>query len=292
MWGPEDENLSALLYHWRTDALAFLRQALPRILLIVVVVFLLLQALRLLTRRLERMSESVALPTGLRRQQLKTLSSVLYSVGAAVIIFLALLEILPLLNINIGPLLASAGIAGLAIGFGAQTLVRDVINGFFILVEDQYDVGDTIRVASIQGTVEKMTLRSTLVRDDHGGLATIPNGEIKIVSNLTRDWVQAQVRVSVAYDENSDRVIRLLQEVGLELRNDPQYGAAFVADPQVPGIERVAGNNVEYAIIVKVKPGTQHAVLHELRRRIRECFKKQNIKPGSAGEAYVVENGH
>ncbi len=130
------------------------------------------------------------LPSALRAQQLRTLSSVIYSVGVFVIMFLAALQILPLLGINMGPLLASAGIAGLAIGFGAQTLVRDFINGFFILVENQYDIGDTIKIAAVQGAVEDMTMRRTVLRDDNGSLHTVPNGQISIVTNLTRDWTQ------------------------------------------------------------------------------------------------------
>src|SRR5207244_12006129 len=111
-------------------------------------------------------------------------------VGMFVIIFVACLEILSLLGINLGPLLASAGIAGLAIGFGAQTLVKDVINGFFILLENQYDIGDNIRVAGVKGTVEAMNMRSTVLRDEDGTVHIIPNSEINIVSNATRDWSQ------------------------------------------------------------------------------------------------------
>ena len=132
------------------------------------------------------------------------------------ILFLAAMQILPLLGINMGPLLASAGIVGLAIGFGAQTLVRDFINGFLILVENQYDIGDTVQIAGVQGAVEAMTLRRTVLRDDSGALHTVPSSEIKVVSNLTRDWTQVPIHVSVAYGADSDRVIQLLNEVGEE----------------------------------------------------------------------------
>src|SRR5437588_5735139 len=124
------------------------------------------------------------------------MASVITSVGVFVIFFWAVLQAVPLFGLNLGPLLASAGIAGLAIGFGAQTLVKDVINGFFILLENQYDIGDNIRVAGVKGTVEAMNMRSTVLRDEDGTVHIIPNSEIKIVSNATRDWSQLTLRVT------------------------------------------------------------------------------------------------
>ncbi len=283
-------NFGEVIEHWRADALNFLRVDFPKILFIVVVTFVLIRLLKLVTSRLRAFGETKTL-TGLRAQQLKTLSGVLYSGGLFVLVFLALLQILPVLGINMGPLLASAGIAGLAIGFGAQTLVHDVINGFFILMENQYEVGDVVRVAGITGTVEKMTLRATLLRDDQGALSTIPNSKIDIVSNLTRDWAQVALHISVAYSENSDKVLDLLKQVGLELRNDPQYSELLVSDPQVPGIERVSGQEVDYLILVKTRPGSQYAVTRELRRRIKECFEKNKIQPGGPGGMFVMPGG-
>ncbi len=203
--------------------------------------------------------------------------------------FLAALQVLPLLGINMGPLLASAGIAGLAVGFGAQTLVRDFINGFFILVENQYDIGDTIKIAAVQGAVEQMTLRRTVLRDDNGSVHTVPNGQITIVTNLTRDWTQLPMHVSVAYGADTDQVIKLLKEVGEEVANDPHFAEMIVATPQVPGIERVSGNEVDYLLLVKTRPGSQYAVSRELRRRIKACFEKNHIEPGNPNRVYVVE---
>ena len=122
----------------------------------------------------------------MRARQVDTLASILNSVGTVVILFVCLLEVLSLLGLNLGPLLASAGIVGLAVGFGAQTLVHDVINGFFILLDDQFDLGDSIRIAGVKGTVEQMTLRRTVLRDDDGTLHTVPNSQILIVSNETQ----------------------------------------------------------------------------------------------------------
>ena len=274
---------------WKSDWENFLRRDVPKIVLVLAFAYILARLLRLATRRLAQLSHRDALPTGLRAQQLRTLASVLNSVGIAVIVFLSAMQILPVLGINMGPLLASAGVAGLAIGFGAQTLVHDVINGFFILMENQYDVGDVVRIAGVSGAVESMSLRRTTLRDDTGALHIIPNSEIKIVSNLTRDWAQMALHISVDYRENSDRIVELLKQVGADLRNDPRFADLLVADPEVPGIERVAGGEVDYLILVKTRPGQQYAVSRELRRRIKECFQKNNIQPGNPARVYVLE---
>ena len=274
---------------WKSDWESFLRKDAPKILVVVAVAFVLVRLLRLTTRRLVQLSHRETLPTALRAQQLRTLAGVLNSVGIAIIIFLAAMQVLPVLGINMGPLLASAGVAGLAIGFGAQTLVHDVINGFFILMENQYDVGDVVRIGGVAGTVESMTLRRTVLRDDSGALHTVPNSEIKIVSNLTRDWAQLALQISVDYRENSDRILQLLKQVATDLRNDPEYSGLFVADPQVPGIERVAGGEVDYLMLVKTRPGQQYPVSRELRRRIKECFQTNNIQPGNPARVYVMD---
>ena len=278
-----------LLDDWSDDAFEFLRVRVPRIIGVLIIAFILARLLRKLSRHLTELSNRQGLPTALRAQQLRTLSSVIYSVGVFAILFLAAMQVLPLLGINMGPLLASAGIAGLAIGFGAQTLVRDFINGFLILVENQYDIGDTIKIAGVQGTVEAMTLRRTVLRDDNGALHTVPSSEIKVVSNLTRDWIQIQLHISVAYGADSDRVIQLLNEIGEELEDDLAFKDKIVAKPEVPGIEKVSGGEVDYLMQVKTKPGAQFAVSRELRRRIKVSLEKNNIEPGNPNRVYVVD---
>ncbi len=149
---------------------------------------------------------------------MRTLASVVTSIGVFVILFVAALEVLPLFGLNLGPLLASAGVAGLAIGFGAQTLVKDFINGFFILIDNQYDIGDKVSIAGVKGIVEDMSLRRTTLRDDDGTVHIVPNSQITIVSNLTRDWSQVAMRVVVAYSEPSDRIMEL---AGADRRRAP-----------------------------------------------------------------------
>ena len=282
----QNENLRSVLQHWRTDGLEFVRVDVPKIVVIIVLAFALIRLMKVVINRLLAFSRH---ETGVRAQQLRTAAGVIASVGTFVIVFLALMQILPVLGVNMGPLLASAGVAGLAIGFGAQTLVHDVINGFFILLENQYAVGDVVRVAGVKGTVEAMTMRNTTLRDDDGTVHIVPNSEIKIVSNLTRDWAQLALHISVAYGADSDKVVKLLQEVAQEVRNDPAFGNDIVAEPQVPGIERVANGEVDYLMLVKTLPNRQYGVSRELRRRIKECFQKNNIQAGNPARVYVME---
>jgi small conductance mechanosensitive channel len=231
------------------------------------------------------------LPDSVRAQKVRTLASVITNVGVSAILFVAATTLLPVFGLNLGPLLASAGIAGLAIGFGAQTLVHDFINGFYILLENQYDIGDTVRIAGVKGTVEDMSLRRTVLRDDDGTLHTVPNSEIKIVSNTTRDWSQLTLHITTAYGEPTDRVISLLKQVGDEVRHDPVFETDLVSDIQVPGIERVSNGEVEYLLLAKTRPNKQYGVSRELRRRIKETFQKNNIQAAGPGRVYVVDQG-
>src|SRR5207248_3014146 len=208
-----------LLLCCREDTVTFLHHDMPKLVIIVVGALVLSRLLRVMVRRIAALQEK-KLPSGVRAQKIRTMASVITSVGVFVIFFWAVLQALSLVGLNLGPLLASAGIAGLAIGFGAQTLVHDFINGFFVLLEDQYNIGDTIRVAGVKGAVEDMTLRRTVLRDDDGTLHIIPNSQITLVSNMTRDWAQIAMKVVVAYSEPSEKIVSLLQQVGNDIRHD------------------------------------------------------------------------
>jgi small conductance mechanosensitive channel len=281
-------NLPELLRGWGEDARTFLRHDVPKIVLVTVLSFALIRLLRLITGEVAAL-QTRKLPSGLRAQQVRTLASVITSVSVFVIVFVAALEVLPLLGLNLGPLLASAGVAGLAIGFGAQTLVHDFINGFFILLENQYDIGDKVHIAGVSGTVEDMTLRRTVLRDDDGTLHTVPNSQVTIVSNATRDWSQITMRVVVAYSEPSDRIIRLLQQIGEDLKHDPAFADDIVSDIQVPGIDRIGNGEAEYLMLVKTRPNKQYAVSRELRRRIKECFEQNKIQTAAPGRVFVMD---
>ena len=286
----ETENLPALFRDWRQDTLGFVHHSLPKLVLIVAGAFVLMRIWRAVVRRIASLQEK-KLPPGLRAQQVRTVASVITSVGVFVILFGAILQALPLFNLDLRPLLASAGIAGLAIGFGAQTLVKDFINGFFILLENQYDIGDSVRIAGVKGVVEAISLRHTTLRDDDGTVHTVPNSQITIVSNMTRDWSQLALKVVVAYSEPSERIVKLLQEVGEEVRHDPNFADDIVGEIQVPGIDRVGNGEAEYLMLVKTRPNKQYAVSRELRRRIKECFHQQNVQTAGPGKVYVMDQG-
>jgi small-conductance mechanosensitive channel len=287
---PTEANLPALFHEWREDTMTFLRHDVPKIVFVLLAAYILTRFLRTIARKTAELHVR-KLPPGMRVQQVRTVSAVVTSVGVFVIFFIAALEVLSLLGLNLGPMLASAGIAGLAIGFGAQTLVKDFINGFFILIENQYDIGDVVRIAGVKGTVESMSLRETVLRDEDGTVHIVPNSTIQIVSNTTRDWSQLALRVVVAYSEPSDKVVKLLQEVAEEVRHDEQFAEDIVGDIQVPGIDRVGPGEAEYLMLIKTRPNKQYAVSRELRRRIKECFEKNNIQAAGPGRIYVMDQG-
>jgi moderate conductance mechanosensitive channel len=272
---------------WKVDVARWIEKDAPKFVVVLVIAFILVRLLRLITSHLEGLGHHA--PPGIRAQQLRTLAGIVGSVGAFIIYFLALMQVLPLFGIDMKPVLASAGIVGLAVGFGAQTVVKDVINGFFILFENQYDIGDLVRIAGVQGTVEAMTLRRTILRDADGTVHITPNSEIHVVSNLTRDWNQVSLKITADYNEHSDRVIKILQEVSADIYAEPAFKDALVAEPEVPGIERVTGSEVEYLMTAKVKPGEQHRVSRELRKRIKQCFQENGIKTASQPKIFLAE---
>jgi small-conductance mechanosensitive channel len=287
---PTQGNLPELIRGWGEDARTFFRHDVPKILLVTLACCLLIWILRSLAGKFAAL-QIRRLPPGFRAQQVRTVASVITSVGVFVILFVAALEVLPLFGLNLGPLLASAGVAGLAIGFGAQTLVHDFINGFFILLDNQYDIGDKVSIAGVKGTVEDMSLRRTTLRDDDGTIHVVPNSQITIVSNLTRDWSQVAMRVVVAYGEPSDPIIKLLEQIGEEIRHDPAFADKIVSEVQVPGIDRVGNGEAEYLMLLKTKPNQQFAVGRELRRRIKESFEKNKIQAALPGRVYVMDQG-
>jgi len=287
---PPEWDVPALLRGWAEDITNFVRHDVPKIVMVVVVSFILIRLLRLLTGRLAALP-SRKLVRGLRVQQVRTLASVITSVGIFVVVFVALLEVLPLLGLRIEPLLASAGVAGLAIGFGAQTIVHDFINGFLILIENQYDIGDAIRIAGVKGTVEEMSLRHTVLRDDDGTVHIVPNSAIQIVSNMTRDWSQLTLKVVVAYSEPTDKIVKLLKEVGDEIRHDPAFAQDIVGDIQVPGLERVGNGEAEYLLLIKTRPNQQWGVSRELRRRIKQVFEQNKVQTAGPGRVFVIDPG-
>ena len=212
-----------------------------------------------------------------REQQTRTLAGVLYSSGSKVVWFVALLTALDKIGINPIPALTLAGLASVAIGFGAQNLVRDLIGGFYIVFEDQYAMGDTIQVGDTVGRVENLTLRRTVLRDARGALVTIANGEIRTVSNLSRDWSQAFVDISIAPELSLEKTMHALEAATAELRGDPSWSQAIVDGPRILGVQAFDRSASTVRLQVRTAPTRQDEVSRELRRRIQIEFQRQGI---------------
>ena len=212
------------------------------------------------------------------KKRAHTLGKILRHALIIVISFIALLMILGELGIQLGPLLATAGIGALAIGFGAQSLVKDVISGFFIILENQYRIGDAIEAAGVSGLVESVSLRRTVLRDLEGKVHTIPNGEIKIVSNLSKEWARSVLDVGISYREDLDKVTELLKQIGRELAAEEPWKSAILEPLQILGVEQFGESQLVIRVIVKTVPLKQWEVGRELRRRIKNRFDEKGIQ--------------
>jgi small conductance mechanosensitive channel len=229
--------------------------------------------------------------TTLRERRGQTISQLLRSVGRVVVISIALLLTFNVF-IDIGPILAGAGILGLAVSFGAQSLVKDVISGFFILFENQFAIGDVIEVAGKSGLVEKMTLRVVQLRDAEGTMHVVPNGEIKVVSNKTRGWSRAVVDVGVPYEENVDRALEVLRDEAAQFSTDKVWGAQLDGPLEVPGIESLSDSSVVIRTLIRTQPGSQWNAAREFRRRLKKRLDREGISiPYPQRKVHVTVQG-
>jgi small conductance mechanosensitive channel len=224
----------------------------------------------------------------MREHHVKTLAGVLYSAGTAAILIGAILTALPEFGFNITPIAAAAGLASLAFGFGAQHLVRDLINGFFMIIEDQYVVGETVRIGAVVGRVEHLTLRRTVIRDIQGAVVTIPNGEISQVANLSRDWGQVFVDVALPSEGSSDAALAALERVCAEIRTDAAWSPVLVDGPRVLGIETFGPGGATLRLQLRTIPGRQDDAARELRRRIQNRFEQEHIRWGGVQRVEIV----
>lgn len=257
---------------------------------IVLIALILNRVLRSVTHRLipAAGAEGLGRIARMREQHVKTLSSLLYSAGTAVIIIGAILTALPEFGFNITPIAAVAGLASLAFGFGAQHLVRDLINGFFIVIEDQFVVGESVRIGTVLGRVEHLTLRRTVVRDIQGALVTIPNGEIAQVANLSRDWGQVFVDILVSPEASSDAALASLERVCADLRADASWSPVLVDGPRALGVDSLGPAGVTLKLQLRTVPGRQDDAARELRRRIQNRFEQDHIRWGGVQRVEIV----
>jgi len=261
--------------------IAWLEESGVRILVIIAIAVALYFVLRHLIPRLIKRTVTQRMKGELEeeiKQRSDTMSSLLTKICLGIIVILALVTILPEFGINITALLAGLGVIGIAVGFGAQTLIRDYLSGIFILLEDQYDVGDVVRVAGIAGLVEEVGLRRTVLRDLDGIVHSISNGEINTASNFTKGYSRVNLNISVAYGEDLDRVIKVINRVCTEMAGDPEWNADFITTPQVLRVNDLGDSGIDIKILGDTKPIRQWAVTGELRLRLKRTFDAEGIE--------------
>jgi moderate conductance mechanosensitive channel len=223
---------------------------------------------RHLLERREADAEPGVLPSIELERRVRTLQDVAVRIAAMVIAIMAALMILSEFEIDIGPAVAGLGVVGIAVGLGAQTLVRDCLAGIFIILENQYSGGDIVRVAGVEGVVEEFSLRRTTLRDLDGAVHTVPNGQVIVSSNLTRLWSRVNLDVAVGYEAQPASVIERLDRIGTDLSTDPEWADQIIEAPSVVRVEALTDPGVVYKVLGRVRTAEQWSVAGELRRRI------------------------
>ena len=249
----------------------------PRIVATVLIALLAIRGLRALSSRLVELAKTQTRVAQMREAQTRTMAGLAYGIGVTLVLAFALLEILNELGFAITPIAAVATLASLSVGFGAQHLVKDLINGFFIVLEDQFVVGDMIRVNNETGRVEHITLRRTVIRNGDGARVSIPNGLIGLVANLSRDWSQTLVDVTIPSAEAVGRALAILEKVCGDFRIDPDWSPALIDGPRVLGIEALSLDGTILRMILKSAVLRQDDVARELRRRVKLALEQAHI---------------
>jgi small conductance mechanosensitive channel len=248
-----------------------------RLVAIFIVALLLNRLLRLVTNLLIKPAASEARAAKAREEQTRTVALVLYGAGSKIVWGIGLLTAAAEFKINVLPAATVAGLATLALGFGAQNLVRDLIAGVHIILEDQFVIGDTIQTGDTSGRVEHFTLRRTVVRDARGALVTLANGDIRSVANLSRDWSQAFVDVALSPQLSQEKALQALEAAASELRGDASWSQAIVDGPRILGLQSFDQNASTVRLQVRTAPARQDDVARELRRRIQLEFQRRDL---------------
>jgi moderate conductance mechanosensitive channel len=253
-----------------------------RVLLILIAAYIGIRLLRLAFNRVETIliraggtSETVPGSTAMR---VRTLLSVLWTIAVGLIWFITIVTTLEQMGVNIGPILASAGVFGLAIGFGAQHLVRDLVSGFFLILEDQIRVGDAAVINGTGGLVEAITFRTVVLRDESAVVHVFPNGSINTLSNMTKDWSASVLNIGVAYKEDTDHVAEVMRKVAEEMREESKWGSAMLAPIEIFGIDGFADSAVTIKVRLKTLPLQQFTIGREYRRRLKKAFDAEGIE--------------
>ncbi|MFW6099872.1 MAG: mechanosensitive ion channel family protein [Bacteroidota bacterium] len=269
-------DLLSSLYEWIITEL-------PGILILIVATLILLKVYKSLIKQLrkaiiKRSAKKHDTQAHETEKRVETLMNILLSVGKVVIGAIFIMILLKKVGVDIGPILAGAGIIGLAIGFGAQELVRDFISGFFMLLENQIRTGDVAIINGTGGLVEKIELRTTTLRDFSGTTHIFQNGKINTISNMTMEWSAVVFDIGVAYKEETDEVVNIMKEVGEELQNDPDFKDHILEPLEVFGVDKFADSAVIIKARFKTKPIMQWAVGREYRRRLKKAFDERGVE--------------
>ena len=212
------------------------------------------------------------------QQRTNTLSSVLVKLVGIFILIIAVITILPEFGVNIMTLVTAIGVGGLAIAFAAQSLIRDFIAGFFILMEDHYGIGDVVSIAGVAGVVEDISLRRTVLRDLDANVHSVPNGKIELSTNMTKKYSRVNLNVSVGYGENLKHVIDIANKVCQEMAKDPQWKDDFITTPSVLRVDNLGDSGIDIKILGDTKPAKQWAIMGELRLRLKDAFDREGIE--------------
>ena len=259
-----------------------LAQASLGVLLILLAALIAIKLLRLALNRLEvllvRAAESSETIPGAAMMRIRTLMSVVWTIVAGLVWFTAVLTVLGQVGVNVAPVLASAGVVGLAVGFGAQNLVKDFVSGFFLILEDQIRVGDVAVINGTGGFVEAITFRTIILRDEAAIVHIFPNGSINTLSNMTKDWSAYLMNIGVAYKEDTDHVIDVMRRVGDELQAEPKYGSVMLEPLEIIGVDSFADSAVVIKARLKTLPIKQWMVGREYRRRLKKAFEADKIE--------------
>lgn len=268
-----DDVLGAI-GNWVVDAAGLL----ITIVLVIVVALVAMRVLRIFVQRLvERVMTSREGSSRELKQRAETLANIIESTGHFVIILMAFLIILDNVGVSLAPLLASAGIAGLAIAFGAQSLIADTFNGFFILLEGQFAVGDWVRLGSVSGTVEEFSLRRTVLRSVDGAAITVPNSEIRIAENLSKGWSRSVIDVAVAPEADEQTVLKVMHQVLDGAMDDPEFGSKIMEQPSILGLTTIEANRLVFRAMIKTLPLEQWSVQREFSRRLRTALLEADV---------------
>ncbi|GJL61365.1 MAG: hypothetical protein NPIRA04_00190 [Nitrospirales bacterium] len=272
------QHLSTWLIHNMTAMI----EAGLRMIVIIVIALLIIRFLKFGLTKLEstliKHREPDELYPGAAEKRIKTLTGLIQTIGLAVIWVMAVIMELDQIGLDITPILAGAGIIGLAVGFGAQNLVRDIFSGFFIILENQVRVGDVAIVNGTGGLVERITFRTIILRDMAGVVHVFPNGTVTTLANMTKEWSAYLMEIGVAYKEDTDRVVQVMKDVDEELRRDPQYSPQILEPIEVFGVDQFKESEVVIKARIKTLPIKQWGVGREYRRRLKKAFDAQGIE--------------